>query len=224
MESCSSASIASGVSMVGESSWSDILLAESDSVEISAESASSSDASWESDCYTKLLYDSFCTIPEHKESDFEEQHSKRDEHYKEDTKEFVEACAEPLYDCAEISIATCSSFSLHYAMTSPRKVLKNCCLLAALLPAAAKLPSSVHVLKQFFVKLFPEAQPQLNLFCSCYHKLLTNQSQCDRCECTGSSVETFTTQLRRKLAGICMHFAMLILLWSRAGSRKGGRE
>lgn len=164
--------------------------------------------------YTDLLGDSFYTATEDHETSFEDQPrtQQKQRHgggcYHNEL--FTEACAEPLYESADISVFYAYLLIFQFAVRhslSTKSFGELICLLAALLPAGAKLPSSVFALKSFFVKLFPESQPQLQYYCSCCHKLLPNMSQCERYECAGSSVETFIslcleTQLQRIVEGI----------------------
>ena len=164
--------------------------------------------------YTDLLGDSFYTATEDHETSFEDQPRTQQKQrpsggcYHNEL--FTEACAEPLYESADISVFYAYLLIFQFAVRhslSTKSFGELICLLAALLPAGAKLPSSVFALKSFFVKLFPESQPQLQYYCSCCHKLLPNMSQCERYECAGSSVETFIslcleTQLQRIVEGI----------------------
>ena len=159
-------------------------------------------------------HDSFCTATEDHEISFEDQpriqQKQRPSGGCYHNEVFTEACAEPLYESADISVFYAYLLIFQFAVRhslSTKSFGEFICLLAALLCAGAKLPSSIFALKSFFVKLFPESQPQLQYYCSCCHKLLPSMSQCERYECVGSSVETLIslcleTQLQRIVEGI----------------------
>ncbi len=80
-------------------------------------------------------------------------------------------------------------------------------LMIAHLPRPAKIPKTVYTLKKFFVKLFPDDEPDIHSCCSdCCRLRKKPTDQCPTSGCSQVGVTRFVSinlehQLRRKLEG-----------------------
>ena len=74
-------------------------------------------------------------------------------------------------------------------------------LMNVFLPLDALLPKSVHELKQFFTKLFPDQQPSMQMYCSNCQRLLTSENSFCSCgvECSQFINVPIGPQLKARL-------------------------
>ena len=120
------------------------------------------------------------------------------------------ACAEPLYDGADISVfdsfLLIFQFALRHSLTS-KAFSELLQLLGAHLPLGAKQASSVYSVKKYFLKLFPSAKAQEKRYCGNCHRLLQESDEvCTNQYCSNASVEKFMAspvgpQLKAKMEG-----------------------
>lgn len=134
--------------------------------------------------------------------------------------------AEPLYSGAEISTLMTYLLLFQYAIRhglSTKAFSELIQLVRVLLPKEAKLPTTVHKLKNFLSDLFPDMQADINAYCSFCHRLLPSPlAMCSLCP--ESRTERFVTiplqpQFKRMLEGkqstlIRMKVSNIYLLFS----------
>ena len=116
----------------------------------------------------------------------------------------------PLYEGSEMTVYESHLLLFQFAVRhglSSKAFEELLQVVSAHLPETAKSPKSVHRLKRFFCKLFPDLRTREHQYCSCCLQLLEEGTPCDNDNCASAKIEKFITvplkpQLKKKIEGI----------------------
>ena len=117
----------------------------------------------------------------------------------------------PLYPSAQLMTFQSHLLVFQYALChslTKRAFTELLQLLSVHLPPGARVPKSVHYLKQVLVEAFPEARAEQHAYCSCCQRLIPSGAHsCEGGVCSGGRLAVFITlpigpQLKRMMEGI----------------------
>ena len=127
-----------------------------------------------------------------------------------------------LYDGAVITILESHMLLLQYALRhslTAKAFSELLTLVSAHLPPGAKAPRSLYMLKQFFVKQFPEVlgSSKVHRYCSVCHRLVQTEvctNGCNAASCKEFLMVPLANQVKRILQGmqICHNCFVIQLL------------
>lgn len=126
----------------------------------------------------------------------------------------------PLYQNSDISCLQSHLLLFQYALKHhlPTRAFTDLLhLLKVHVPPTAQIPSSVYVLRQFFLRVFPESKGEIHAYCTeCHRYLHEGQAICEIQDCAGkaayfviSNLYSLLKKKKLKVSKVCLLYSIV---------------